>query len=197
MMMIAVGCIRIILKKGTNMGFDVYGLNPQGEPKPEVIDWDDKEMTKAYFAWQENTEGAYFRNNVWYWRPLWNFICSVCDDILTDKDIDLGMENSGHIISKTKSKRIAARLRKIDGDLEDHQIGHERFMNGIPNEDCDICDGTGKRRKAPNTGAGHVKRNGCDGKGTKRPFETNYPFIADNVRQFGRFCDKSGGFEIF
>ena len=179
------------------MGFDLYGMKPEKTEKPDAPDFvNDEEGTKAYFAWQENTEGAYFRNNVWYWRPLWNFICSICDDILTDNDMENGTFNDGHKICKTKAKKIAARLRKIDGDLNDHQIGHKRFMDDMPNEDCDICDGTGKRKKAPEVGAGDVKCNGCDGNGTKRPYETNYPFYADYVRAFGKFCEKSGGFEI-
>jgi len=95
------------------MGFDLYGINPKTNiPKPDFI-WNDEESRKAYFAWQKNTPGGYFRNNVWYWRPLWAFICDSCSNILTLKDMELGCNNNGHTISKTKSKRIASRLRTI------------------------------------------------------------------------------------
>ena len=35
------------------MGFDLYGLAATSE------------------------NGAYFRNNCWWWRPLWNFTCKL------------------------------------------------------------------------------------------------------------------------
>jgi len=58
------------------MGFDVYGLQPNNKIKPDEPDWtkNDKEAIKAYFAWQKNTPGAYFRANVWTWHPMWDFI---------------------------------------------------------------------------------------------------------------------------
>lgn len=179
------------------MGFDLYGLSPEESVVPDEPDFaNDEEGAKAFFTWQHNTEGAYFRNNVWWWTPLWNFICCVCDDILTKEDIENGMYNDGHQIDETKAKEIAARIKKIDKDLEDHQIGHERFISNIPDEECDICAGTGKRLSAPRVGAGKMHCNGCDGNGKRRPFESRYPFTANNVREFGKFCNRSGGFKI-
>ena len=35
------------------MGMDVYGIAPTSE------------------------RGEYFRNNVWWWRPLWDYCCEV------------------------------------------------------------------------------------------------------------------------
>ena len=188
------------------MGFDLRGLKPNNEVKPDEPNWlaegnwAEKER-EAYFSWQQNTPGAYFRNNVWYWRPLWNFVCEVCNDILTEKDMEKGMENSGHVISKTKAKKIASRLRKMDKDLEDHQIGHERHMSNLKDVECDICYGTGRRNDDIGVSARNADPdytcNGCDGKGTRRPFAASYPFDADNVREFGKFCSDSGGFDIW
>ena len=39
------------------MGMDVYGENPKNE------------------------KGEYFRNNVWWWRPLGDFVCSNYEEI--------------------------------------------------------------------------------------------------------------------
>ena len=188
------------------MGFDLRGLKPNNEVKPDEPNWlaegnwAEKER-EAYFSWQQNTPGAYFRNNVWYWRPLWNFVCEVCDDILTQKDMEEGMTNSGHVISKTKAKKIASRLRKMDKDLEDHQIGHERHMSNLKDVECDICYGTGRRNDDIGVSARNADPNytcnGCNGKGTRRPFAASYPFDADNVREFGKFCSDSGGFDIW
>lgn len=39
--------------------------------------------------------------------------------------------------------------------------------------------------------------NGCDGKGTKRPADTWYPFEVENVKEFATFLQDCGGFEIY
>ena len=167
------------------MGFDLTGLNPQGdtpEPKwtksdpmiktgkhsysidPQIKEeYDDYMRTK--WAWQESTEGAYFRNNVWHWRPLWNFVSGCCSDILTEKDIKSGYMNDGHRISKTKSKRIALRIRKRlkGGDVHAYESWYTRKISKLPEDD----------------------------------WNKNYPFSIENVRAFEKFCESSGGFEIW
>ena len=123
------------------MGMDVYGINPQG------------------------VKGDYFRANVWYWRPLWAFICDSCSNILTLKDMERGCNNNGHTISKTKSKRIANRLRKFlkEGDVDAYESYYKRKVSQLAKDD----------------------------------WNRSYPFHADNVKQFERFCEHSGGFEIW
>ena len=176
------------------MGFDLTGLNPEGStPQPvwtkgdpwvlrteDGIDtgtsrqqyeidpqikeeYDDYMRTK--WAWQEDTEGAYFRNNVWFWRPLWNFIGGCCGDILTENDIESGYMNDGHKISKTKSKRIARRLRKFfkDGSVASYESWYSRQISQLKDDD----------------------------------WNKSYPFSIQNVREFERFCEHSGGFEIW
>ena len=49
------------------MGMDVYGERPR------------------------TNKGEYFRNNVWWWRPLWNYVSVECSDIITKKDIQLSL----------------------------------------------------------------------------------------------------------
>ena len=88
------------------MGFDLYGLNPvnnSNRRKPN-IDWDldhSEEETEEYFKLQNEfnnkVPGSYFRNNVWWWRPLWDCICNICSDILSDKDMTKGEYNEGHM----------------------------------------------------------------------------------------------------
>lgn len=187
------------------MGFDLKGIKPTGGPIPDQPDWlDDSKYSemkrKAYFTWQDNTPGAYFRNNVWYWRPLWKFVCEQCDDILTRKDMEEGISNNGHKISRAKAKRIALRLKEINNKLEDFEDKHTKYLKSIPKVDCSVCNGTGLR----NDDIGIVARsknpeytcNGCSGEGKRDDFETHYPFSASNVRDFAKFCNNSGGFEI-
>ena len=78
-------CWKIKLKtkrrKENNMGFDLTGLNPNlVRPEPELPPFPERtsEDWELYTEWQEENCGTYFRNNVWFWRPLWNFVCGCC-----------------------------------------------------------------------------------------------------------------------
>ena len=152
------------------MGFDVMGVNPVNET------------------------GEYFRNNVWYWRPLWDYIVHHCSDILTDEDITAGSFNDGHLIDESKALAIAARLKKLldSGETDTYSIEYKIGLESMPEEECVICGGTGVRDDAIISG----ECNGCKGKGTRPAFSTNYPFDIQNVRNFMEFCGTSGGFEI-
>ena len=150
------------------MGFDLSGLNPNvSRPEPELPPFTERtdDDWGTYHAWQEENCGVYFRNNVWWWRPLWSYVCSVCYNILSDKDIEQGSWNDGHKISKTKADKIAERLRKClkDGHVELTEAKYKQDQGQLPDDD----------------------------------WNKSYPFYSDNVRQFERFCQKSGGFEIW
>ena len=166
------------------MGFDLHGMNPDAnEPQPiwskgdpfvadgdaTIVNPQIKEeyddFCKSKWEWQEANDGAYFRNNVWWWRPLWNFVCSICDDILTEKDMEKGGWNDGHKISKTKSKKIASRIRSHikDGQVKEYESYYTKKVAQLDDKD----------------------------------WNKHYPFSIDNVKQFERFCEHSGGFEIW
>tara|TARA_Y100000356_G_C11131374_1_gene220255 strand:+ start:356 stop:658 length:303 start_codon:yes stop_codon:yes gene_type:complete len=99
------------------MGFDLSGVNPQiNKPESEYKYFkedsdlwmsDNKEERKKYFKemedYHESNPGVYFRNNVWWWRPLWSYVVNLCEDILTEEDIQHGSYNDGHEISQKKS----------------------------------------------------------------------------------------------
>ena len=141
------------------MGVDLTGMTPQGatpEPRwggedpwikkngsdsqfemnPQIKEEYDDFM-RSKIEWQDANDGAYFRNNVWSWRPLWHFVTSMCGDILTDKDIERGNYNDGHKISKTKAKRIATRLRKMlkNGDIASYESAYARHNEGLEETD--------------------------------------------------------------
>ena len=122
------------------MGFDLSGINPNvSRPEPELPPFPertDKDWEK-YHDWQEENCGTYFRNNVWFWRPLWNFVTGVCDDILTEKDIERGSFNDGHKISKTKANRIAKRLFKLikNGDVNLYEKSRKEYLDGLNDKD--------------------------------------------------------------
>ena len=120
------------------MGMDVYGVNPKIRKKsdnvlfnsiPQNEDWFDKwnelserdktEYFEAKQKYEENNPGIYFRNNIWWWRPLWDYVYSVCPDILVGR-YHGGHGNSGTEFSDEEAKEIAAQLFKEikNGDTE-------------------------------------------------------------------------------
>jgi hypothetical protein len=38
-------------------------------------------------------KGKEFWANVWFWRPLWGYVCSVCEGILDENDYEEGNDN--------------------------------------------------------------------------------------------------------
>ena len=183
------------------MGFDLSGLNPNlARPMPGLppkVDRTDEDW-ETYNKWQDENCGTYFRNNVWWWRPLWEFVTESCEVILTEKDIRHGGYNDGHKICKTKADRIAKKLFKLikNGKVKEYEREYREELASLEQVDCDICDATGKRQKPPIAGAGDYKCNGCKGTGKVDDWAKAYPFSEDNVRQFANFCANSGGFEI-
>ena len=97
------------------MGFDVFGIQPimhktkdkfktlykfdllsdteeakeNWSFKWEMLKKASKRTNNAY--WKQHAEfeavnpGVYFRNNVWWWRPLWDYVCNNVDE-LTEED---------------------------------------------------------------------------------------------------------------
>ena len=183
------------------MGFDLSGMNPNmTRPEPHLPPFTERTDAdwETYHQWQDDNCGVYFRNNVWWWRPLWNFVTGICDDILTEKDMESGSYNDGHKISKTKANRIASRLFKLikSGKVKEYEEGYKKELASLEQIDCDICDATGSRQEPPKTGAGDRECNGCSGTGKVDDWAKSYPFSEDNVRQFANFCANSGGFRI-
>ena len=194
------------------MGFDLSGLAPENINdfiKPSIT-WGDgvtDEERSKYFEeldkFKENVPGDYFRANVWSWRPLWTYVCLVCDNILTDGDEHSGSYNDGHIISKTKSKRIASRLRRLykSGQLDKYLDDRDKYLNELDPEECELCEGTGWRDDAIGKKAREADPlyscNGCKGKGEKKNWQCSYYIDKEFVKEFAIFCEKSGGFEIW
>ena len=202
------------------MGYDLYGLSPSNAKIPDC-DFTDDDTTKAYFAWQDNTRGAYFRNNVWWWSPLWDYVAKTCSDIISVADATGGTNNGGHKISKTKAKKIAKRLRSLErkGEVDDYANSYKNKLESLPNEKCNVCKGTGTRKEwegwqsekewleyhdtLETKGPGGYKWaheckgcNGCSGKGMVKSWQSQYPFDSENVMNFADFCEHSGGFRI-
>ena len=179
------------------MGFDLHGIKPKINkelddttlygmiellPDGSKEDWAKRWDIMDNFTDEEREEynqqmddhhdknpGLYFRNNVWWWRPLWTYVVVICEDILSDKDINSGSYNGGHILSANKCKKMATLLQKS------------------------IKDGTCKRYEFDIT-AHNKELKESDDEDVK--FMSNYHFKVDNVKRFIKFLRQSGGCQI-
>jgi hypothetical protein len=162
--MVGGGFFQIKNKKGENkMGFDLFGVKPkENTKKPSLLKKDffdihndlREEYRNLQTEYENNNKGIYFRNNAWWWRPLWIYVYDNCKDILTEKDYESGHYNDGHKISDTKAKRIATRLTKLDKE-------EVKDVNYYAIDD-----------------------------------ESQYFYKRENVLNFIKFCEESGGFTI-
>jgi len=156
------------------VGFDVFGKNPKNET------------------------GKYFRNNVWWWHPLWEYCCQVAPDIAGK--VTHGHSNDGDgLDDEDDALALARRLREEleSGRTKEYERQYAAALEALPDEPCRICGGTGGRQPPPQVGPGDVPCNGCSGTGKVRPFVTNCPFSKENVREFVEFLENCGGFEIW
>ena len=68
------------------MGFDIEGVNPRSEA------------------------GEYFRNSIWSWHPLWDFVCEAASGIITEEERKSGHFNDGLYINKEKAIEVAQKI---------------------------------------------------------------------------------------
>lgn len=180
------------------MGMDVSGKNPTTEA------------------------GAYFCNNVWWWRPLAEYCCEIAPEITAN--CEYWQSNDGDGLEDDDAKELAAILRAevASGRCKTYADAYEARRKALPRETCDLCNGTGIRSDAlgvehgqttkvipattkdsdgtetPHPRAGQVGWcNGCDGIGTRQASSSHYPFTVENVEEFATFLEGSGGFEIW
>ncbi len=165
------------------MGMDIYGKNATTEA------------------------GGYFRNNVWWWRPLADFLTTTYP-ALTEA-CTYWHSNDGDGLNADQALALA---EAIDADLAAGRVAayatlYEASIAALPTEECSICHGAGIRTdeigrehgfdkpRDPATGKGGC--NGCQGEGRTPAWESHYPFSEDNVREFATFLRECGGFEIW
>ena len=103
------------------MGFDIDGI----KPKTEV--------------------GIYFRNNLYWWHPLWQYVCHYCDDILTPEQAEEGHWNDGVEIQACQAELIAERLQSLlaSGEPRELEKRWKEAYDLVPNIECPVCKGTG------------------------------------------------------
>ena len=200
------------------MGFDLYGLAPDNPNnlKAPSLDWSRSDITedekteyfKASDEHRKNVRGEYFSVHLDSRRPIWNFTCNACDNILTRNDMESGHSNDYHKISKTKAKRIATRLKKTiqNGSAQKYEDDTKarskiaKVRNDEINAALKIVENEAKRvtknqNLAPCDFPKQYKDK-WDEIYAKRSWDSSYPFEVKFLQEFIEFCESSGGFEI-
>lgn len=170
------------------MGMDVYGNNPTSE------------------------RGEYFRNNVWWWRPLWDFCEEIAPEVVQGVS---GHTNDGDGLDEEGAKALAnvLKISLSEGVVDTYKMKRDEYLKTLPKEECNLCDSTGIRtdeigkehgmdvKILSDSEASALGRtigycNGCEGRGWKDSWETHYPFERANVEEFVDFLAECGGFRI-
>lgn len=172
------------------MGMDVIGVKPKNE------------------------KGEYFRNNVWWWRPLAGFIRDTYPDIAEKCD---GWDyNGGDGLDEENSTELARLIREdlANGKVAEWESQYNEWRAEQPRENCSHCEATGIRRDKVGRENGMPDKelspevkiltgrefgwcNGCDGVGTTENWNAQYPFSKENVEEFAEFLEACGGFQIW
>ena len=151
------------------MGMDISGVNPVSET------------------------GSYFRNNCWWWRPLWSYCYHVAPNVIDEDTYVGGGYNDGTGLNDAASRALAVILKNkiANGHTKIWKEERDLYLEALPDENCGVCN---------NNNRGHKKKKdcyACDGKGTSPSWEKSYPFDVKNVNNFANFLIDSGGFEIW
>ena len=211
------------------MGYDLYGLSPQQNDNEPLQLTKLKSTFQDKSGWMEfermsqkqkddyfklsdevNNEnpGQHFRNNVWWWRPLWNYVCEECQDFLSVKDMSGGGSNDGHKIYKTKALKISRRLSKLiaEGLVDKEYIKMSLMIAKAQASNQDIKKQMNDIHKEVNKNntandiipAKYPEPHYTNWKTlqSQHDWDGDYPFNPDNVKAFAKFCEQSGGFEI-
>ena len=186
------------------MGFDIYGVAPvEHTPKPvsekDFTDMNDQEKNEYYKAlnqFEEENPGAYFRNSVWWWRPLWYYVCKVCEAVMTKKQMLMGTHNSGNTIDEeTVEKMIIILEQQIaDGLHKEYEKTYYEDLNKLPDEPCTTCNSKGFRYIEAKDQIEECHT--CKGRGMREAWDKSYPFSYENVENFVKFLSESGGIQI-
>jgi hypothetical protein len=171
------------------MGMDVYGKNAK---------------TK---------KGEYFRNNVWWWHPLWEYCVTTHGEIAGK--VDNGHSNDGDGLDAEMATALGVALMSDieSGLVKKYEDEYRLALSELPMPECQWCAGTGIRsddvgivNDMPNKeleqaeaivlGRTHGWCNACKGHGKTLAWSANYPFSTENVQEFAEFLLDCGGFEI-
>ena len=198
------------------MGFDLYGLKPKikkGSVIPPAIDWNkctDKEK-KKYFKisnqWEADNVGIYFRNNVWWWRPLADLVIKLCK-LLDEKQKEHLHDNGGYEYDEATAHYIADTLQAFVKSpvAKRTEIAHKKQMKKAKAHNkkvqikldalrVEAIAQTGNKNIAPCDYPKDLNAK-WDSIYSERDHTDSYPFKLANVKEFIKFLRECGGFTV-
>lgn len=171
------------------MGMDVVGKKPTG------------------------AAGEYFRNNMWYWRPLWDWCMHIAPELLAEVN---GHYNDGEGLDADGAAQLARIIRSHidDGRAQQAIDQFNQAKAEVDRQDCNLCDATGIRTDQVGIDLGMPDKeleeslrillgrdrgwcNGCNGEGLRSHLIQNYHMDISNIVEFAEFLEDCGGFEIW
>ena len=165
------------------MGFDISGLNPKNE------------------------KGEYFRNNVWYWRPLAEYVLKETK-VIDEEEQKHWHYNDCHEVTKEQAEQISKQLDHLvkSGHCREFALAWERRRKKIEKHndqvekelaefEREVCFKLDKKNLAPMEFPKKDKEI-WDKIYHKTNHDGSYPFTEENVKEFSEFCKNSGGFTI-
>ena len=201
------------------MGFDLYGTNPKikaGTKRPEQIDYETatQEEKEAYFKavdeYENTNKGVYFRNNVWWWRRLADYILehTKCVD---EKDFEKWQHNDGHEVDEETAIQIANQLeyliktghadqykQEIEKEMQEAKVHNEKVEKMLSELRLEVAKAIGKDNVDNLAPADYPKP--LNEKWwdiiNQKDYRDSYPFNINNVKEFIEFARNSGGFRI-
>lgn len=155
----------------------------------------------------KSEKGQYFRNSVWGWRRLADFVVNQTGCIEED-DKKKWQFNEGHVVSGELAQQIANQLKALikDGTVSKaiHEVEkeekqaennnkHVRLFHELLREKVE--KETGKTNLAPidYPEKYHDAWSWCQ---SQYDYGSSYPFTMENVQEFIGFCEESNGFTI-
>lgn len=143
------------------MGMDVYGKKPKNE------------------------KGKYFRNNVWWWHPLWEYVEYAFPDIA--EKVPYAHSNDGDGLGARDAKILAVKLRKNlkDGKVAEYALERQQILDTAKLEHEEA-----QKQKAISEGKS------LDNFEPEHFWAGSYHFNEENVIEFTEFLENCGGFQI-
>ena len=192
------------------MGFDLTGLNPKNRkyksPSNDLYEKDKDKFFEQLEKYQSQ-KGTYFRNNVWWWRPLANYVLEFTK-VVDENKKECWQYNDNCIIENVEAIQIARQLRhlietghtkKFARDWEARRKKIEKYNEKVEKELEEHTKQVQTKMKNDNLApkdfpkADHDKWEKIY---RKRNHDGSYPFSVENVEEFAEFCENSGGFSI-
>jgi hypothetical protein len=158
-------------------------------------------------------KGQYFRNNIWYWHPLWDFCCESFPEIT--EPVKYGHTNDGDGLGSRASTKLAKGIKEMlsNGDAQKYVAERDAKLANLNRVDCELCNATGIRTDQTGVEMGMDVQvldweksvllgrekgwcNGCSGEGTTEAWANSYRLTIENITEFAQFLENCGGFTI-